>query len=85
MRAATKSHPELVSTFLSLRGAQAIAERRIADRKDRERFLALVREAIAKSIHHGDPIPEIDLREPTPTTREEDTPERAPKPVEPAR
>src|SRR5262249_30892516 len=47
-RTATKEHPELVSTYLSLRGAQAIAERRIADPRDRERFLALVREAMAK-------------------------------------
>src|SRR5882757_8061811 len=43
-RQEVKRRPELVSTFLSLRGAKAIAERRIADPKDRERFLALVRE-----------------------------------------
>jgi hypothetical protein len=30
---------------------------RIADPRDRERFLALVREAMAKSIHKGDPLP----------------------------
>lgn len=62
-RATTKSHPELVSTFLSLRGAQVIAERRIADSHDRERFLALVREAMAKSIHNGHPLPSLRLRE----------------------
>ncbi len=62
-RAATKTHPELVSTFLSLRGAQAIAERRIADPRDRERFLALVREAMAKSIRKGKPLPDLRLRE----------------------
>ncbi len=62
-RETAKSHPELVSTFLSLRGAQAIAERRIADPKDRERFLALVREAMAKSTKNGKPLPEIRLRE----------------------
>jgi len=62
-RATAKSHPELASTYLSLRGAQAIAERRIADPKDRERFLALVREAMAKSIKNGEPLPDIRLRD----------------------
>ena len=38
---------------LSLRGAEEIAERRIADPKDRERFLALVREAMASSVKNG--------------------------------
>lgn len=55
--------PELVSTFLSLRGAQAIAERRIADPKDRERFLALVREAMANSVKKGEPLPAVRIRE----------------------
>jgi putative DNA primase/helicase len=55
--------PELVSTFLSLRGAEAIAERRIADPLDRERFLSLVREAMAKSVHQGEPLPAVRLRE----------------------
>ena len=62
-RATTRDHPELVATYLSLRGAQAIAERRIADPRDRERFLALVREAMAKSIHKGDPLPDVRLRD----------------------
>jgi hypothetical protein len=61
-RSAVKSHPELASTYLSLRGAQEIAERRIADPKDRERFLTLVREAMAKSIKNGDPLPDVRLR-----------------------
>jgi len=55
--------PELVSTFLSLRGAEAIAERRIADPKDRERFLALVREAMAKSIKDGEPLPAVRIHD----------------------
>ena len=70
-RGALKSRPELVSTFLSLRGAEAIAERRIADPKDRERFLALVREAMAKSITRGDPVPAVRLRDvPNPKSEE---------------
>ena len=62
-REAVRRQPELISTFLSLRGAQAIAERRIADPNDRERFLALVREAMAKSINHGDLLPPVRVRD----------------------
>ena len=69
-RGALKNRPELVSTFLSLRGAEAIAERRIADPKDRERFLTLVREAMAKSINRGDPVPTVRIREQSPTKTE---------------
>jgi hypothetical protein len=61
-RSAIKRHPELVSTYLTLRGAQEVAERRIADPKDRERFLALVREAIASSVKGGEPLPAVRLR-----------------------
>ena len=63
--------PELISTFLSLRGAQAIAERRIADPKDRERFLALVREAMANSIKKGEPLPAVRIRDESPTKTKE--------------
>jgi putative DNA primase/helicase len=63
IRSAVKSHPELMSTFLTLRGAQEIAERRIADPKDRERFVALVREAMAGSIKKGEPLPAVRIRE----------------------
>jgi hypothetical protein len=41
---------------VSLRGADDIAERRIADSQYRERFLGLVREAMATSIRNGDPL-----------------------------
>jgi putative DNA primase/helicase len=63
-REAVKAHPELLSTFLSLRGAQELAERRIADPKDRERFMSLVREAMAGSIHRGETLPSVRLRNP---------------------
>jgi hypothetical protein len=84
-RRTVKDHPELVSTYLSLRGAEAIAERRIADPQDRVRFLALVREAMAKSINNGEPLPAIRLRQrpqqheqkaPPPTTSKRDEPTR---------
>lgn len=57
-----KAHPELMSTYLTLRGAQEIAEQRIADPQDRERFVALVREAIAGSIKKGEPMPAMRMR-----------------------
>jgi len=45
-----------------LRGAEAVAEQRISDPRDRERPLTLVREPIAKPIHDGKPIPDVRLR-----------------------
>lgn len=67
-RRTVKQNPELASTFLSLRGAQELAERRIADPIERERFLTLVREAIAGSIQRGSPLPTVRLREPAAKT-----------------
>jgi hypothetical protein len=64
-RRAVKARPELVSTYLSIRGAEDIAERRIKDPKDRERFLALVREAIGQSIKDGKPLPTVQIRNQT--------------------
>ncbi|MGH8236035.1 MAG: hypothetical protein ACREXP_03310 [Steroidobacteraceae bacterium] len=79
-RRAVKSHPELLSTFLTLRGAQEIAERRIADPRDRERFVALVREAMSGSIKKGEPLPNVRLREraskPPPIPPKKDEPTR---------
>lgn len=62
VRETVRTHPELASTFLSLRAAEQIAERRIADQKDRERFLTLVREAMVKSIRNGEPLPAVRLK-----------------------
>lgn len=79
-RRAVQSHPELLSTFLTLRGAQELAERRIADPADRERFVALVREAMASSIKKGEPLPDVRLRErapqPVPVLPKKDEPTR---------
>jgi hypothetical protein len=69
-RRAVRDRPELLSTYLSMRGAEEIANRRIASPQDRARFLALVREAMAKSIQNGEPLPAIRLREKTQRTSE---------------
>ena len=54
--------PEL-PTFLTLRGAQELAARRIANPADQERFVALVREAMESSIKKGEPLPNVRMNE----------------------
>jgi hypothetical protein len=65
VRNTVRERPELLSTFLTLRGAQELAERRIADPADRARFVALVREAMTGSIRDGEPLPSVRLRQRT--------------------
>jgi putative DNA primase/helicase len=79
---AVRAHPELKSTFLSLRSAEELAAQRIANPEDREKFLSLVREAIAGSIKRGEPLPEVRLRD-----REKEGPPApvVPKPEDPTR
>ena len=82
-RESVRAHPELKATFLSLRSAEELAARRIANPQDRERFLALLREAMANSVTQGEPLPAVRLREqpqtpdtkrplPSPRTRSDD-------------
>jgi len=73
-REAVRKRPELRSTFLSLRAAEQLAAERIADPKDRERFLKMVREAMTASLQRGEPLPEINLNrnskaDPTPSAK----------------
>lgn len=63
VRQAVRAHPELKSTFLSLRAAEDYAARRISNPEDREKFLTLVREAVAGSIKKGEPLPAVRLRD----------------------
>jgi hypothetical protein len=79
-REAVRAHPELKSTFLSLRSAEELAAQRIANPKDREKFLSLVREAIAGSIKRGEPLPEVRLRD-----KESPRTPPLPKPEDPTR
>ena len=66
VRESVRAHPELKSTFLSIRAAEAFADQRITDPKDRERFLELVRGAMAGSIQKGAPLPSMKLRDSRP-------------------
>ena len=62
VRESVRAHPELKSTFLTVRAAEEYAAKTIASPQDRERFLELIRGAIASSIHKGEPLPTTSLR-----------------------
>lgn len=62
VRETVRAHPELKSTFLSVRAAEEFAAKRISNPEDRERFLELVRGAMAGSIRKGEPLPSTSLR-----------------------
>lgn len=61
VRATVREHPELRSTFLSVRAAEEFAAKRISNPQDREQFLELVKGAIASSIQKGEPLPSVSL------------------------
>jgi hypothetical protein len=85
IRETVRAHPELKSSFLSVRAAEDFATRRIADPKDRERFLALMREAMAASIQKGEPLPAVRLRDPSRTEEVSTAAPRPPPPDDPTR
>ena len=62
VRESVRAHPELKSTFLTVRAAEEVAAQRIANPEDRERFIELVRAAIAGSVRKGEPLPTTSLR-----------------------
>ena len=68
VRQVVRERSELRSTFLSVRAAEEFAARRITNPEDRERFLELVRGAIASSIQKGEPLPSVSLRGSPPRT-----------------
>jgi hypothetical protein len=79
VRESVRAHPELRSTFLSVRAAEEFAAKRILNPEDRERFLELVRGAMAGSIRKGEPLPSTSLR-----TRSQESP-GPPRPGTPKR
>ena len=88
-REAVKVHPELAGTYLYLRGAEEIAQRRIRDPEDQRKFVAIVRSALAQSVAHGEPLPPVRLRAKRNAEREPRSPSRsrgsAPRDPAPAR
>lgn len=63
VRATVKQHPELLSSFLSVRAAEEFAKHRIASVEDRQRFLELIRGVLSASIHDGTPLPNVRLKD----------------------
>ena len=59
---AVRERPELAGTYLSLKAAE-LASRRLRDPEDRERFVSLVRRALADDIERGEPLPLARLRQ----------------------
>jgi hypothetical protein len=80
IRESVRAAPELKSTFLSVRAAEDFAAKRIADPQDRERFLELVKGVMSASIHKGEPLPSVRLKEglkrPEPAPATKPTPKR---------
>ncbi len=72
VRETVRAHPELKSTFLSVRAAEEFARQSIQNPQDRSRFLELVRGALAGSIQKGEPLPGVNLR------RQKEEPDRTP-------
>jgi hypothetical protein len=57
-REAIRNHPELLGAYWALESAGKVAEARIRNPESRERFVQLVREALAHAIERGEPIAE---------------------------
>jgi putative DNA primase/helicase len=79
-RQAEREHPELAGTYQQLQAAKLVA-RRLRDPKDRDQFVALVREALANSVARGDPLQPVRLRERAGRVPERKPPEREPGPA----
>jgi hypothetical protein len=56
-REAVRNHPELVGAYWALDSAGKVAEARIGNPESRQRFVALVREALAHAAERGEPLP----------------------------
>ncbi len=84
-QAAVRAHPELRSTFISLRAAEKVAAQRITDPRDRARFVELVREAMATSIARGQPLPELGFKDPPSRATPRSVDPLAREPEEPTR
>jgi putative DNA primase/helicase len=61
-RRVVKHHPELIGTYLQLHATE-LAARAIRNPEDRERFVSLVRHALADSIERGEPLSPVRIKE----------------------
>lgn len=62
-REAVRQRPELAGTYLYLKGAEEVAQKRIRDPEDQRRFVEAVRVALAQSVARGEALPPVRLRE----------------------
>ena len=79
-RQAVRQHPQLIGTYLQLHAAQ-LAARRLRDPADREKFVGLVRAALADSVARGEPLQPVRLRDRAGRAPERKPLEREPGPV----
>jgi Large polyvalent protein-associated domain 7 len=79
-RQGARTHPELVGTYLQLRAAE-LASKRIRDPEDQKKFVALVRQALADSVAHGEPLQPVRVRDDPKRVPERKAREREPGPV----
>ena len=56
-------YPQLAGTLLQVKAAE-LAARRFSDSRDRERFVSLVREALADEVARGEPLRPVRLKDP---------------------
>ena len=61
-RHATRQHPELAGTYLTLKAAE-LASQALRDPQDRRRFVAQVRGALAEDIERGEPLQPVRIRD----------------------
>jgi len=84
-RESVRAHPELKSTFISLRAAEEFAQKRIVDPAERRRFIEGVRSAMSASIQKGEPLPSVRLRDRAQRTSQAPAKAVPRKPEEPTR
>lgn len=84
-RQAIHEHPGLLGAYFPLDSARKVAEARIGNAESRERFVALVRDALAHATERGERLPSAKLHAPAPAPGRavEDT--RSARQVGPAR
>jgi hypothetical protein len=58
-----REHPELAGALATVRLAELFAAKHLSTDPDRDRFVKLVRDAMARAIEHGVPVPAPKLRE----------------------
>ena len=75
-RQAVGRHPALAGTYVTLRAAE-LAARALRDPEDQRRFVAQVRDTLARNIERGEPLQPVRLRERSTPPKTRADPERS--------